>query len=165
MNVPSFMRLNLNLFLNSATTLSLVGNKNCCFILFSYFTSQSIFETIVLLFFDQKEEIIPPGGFAVVRGITQIAVVEQFVWKEAQILEEQEDKLKEEARIAQELHSSFIVEIVNSFVEDERLYMVMEYFSDGTLEDLLDEFEKSKKQIQEDVFYFFYFILFYFFNL
>jgi serine/threonine protein kinase len=119
-----------------------------------------------LLFFDQKAEIITPGGLGVVRGITQIAIAGGFAWKETGMVKRQEDKANEEARVAQELHSSFIVEIVNSFVDDGRFYMVMEYFSNGTLEDLLDEFVKSNKQIEEVSFIFYFiFILFYFFNI
>jgi serine/threonine protein kinase len=67
------------------------------------------------------------------------------------MLKGQEERVREEARIAQELHSPFIVEIVDSFEENRKLYMVMEYFSKGTLQNVLDELMESGKQIGEEV--------------
>jgi hypothetical protein len=47
--------------------------------------------------------------------VTHIGSEIQFAWKETVKMKGEEEKGKEEARIAQELHSPFIVEIVDSF--------------------------------------------------
>jgi hypothetical protein len=99
------MTLNVNVFLNSAPTLSLVENTNCSVMYCECFTSRSIFESIILLFVDQKDEITSSNGLGVVKGITQIAVVQQFACTETAMLEGQEDKGNYEPRIAQELSS------------------------------------------------------------
>jgi hypothetical protein len=116
-----------------------------------------------LLFFHQKEELFTPGELGVVRGMTQIATDQLFSWKETELLKGHKDNAKEEALIAQELHSSFIVEVVNSFVDTERSYMVISYLFKKILEDLLDEFGKSNKQIGKVYFIFFYYYFMCFF--
>jgi hypothetical protein len=45
--------------------------------------------------------------------VTHIASGKQFAWKKTEMLEGQEYKVKEEARIAQELHSPLIIPIVD----------------------------------------------------
>jgi serine/threonine protein kinase len=76
------------------------------------------------------------------------------VWKQIFIPEGEEEKILREAKLAEEMESEYGVDILDSFVEEGYVYIVMEFYSGGTLLRLSEELKKSKKMIEERVFIF-----------
>jgi serine/threonine protein kinase len=107
---------------------------------------------------DKREKTITRGATGIITLITHIATGSKFVWKEIPIIEGEEEKITGEVKIAMSVQSPFLVPIVDSFVEEERLYIVMPFFEKGTLATLLAEVKKSGKSIEEPVSVFFFII-------
>jgi serine/threonine protein kinase len=103
---------------------------------------------------DVPGKVIARGRSGVIRLVTHIATGRKLVWKQIALIDGEEDGIKEEAKIAKGIHSRYVVEILDSFVDDVYLYLVMEFFEGGTLATIVDDLIKSKKQIPETVFFF-----------
>jgi serine/threonine protein kinase len=75
------------------------------------------------------------------------------VWKEIVILDDNKEKLKEEAELTSKVESPFLAPLLDNFEEEEEgvFYLVEEFYEDGTLGTLLDELKKSGKQISKEV--------------
>jgi serine/threonine protein kinase len=83
--------------------------------------------------------------------ITHIATGTTLVWKRVEIFEGGKDKAMTEVAIAKQINSPYVVSILDYFVEDECLYIVMEFFKNGTLADFVENLKKSGKVIEEKV--------------
>jgi hypothetical protein len=81
--------------------------------------------------------------------ITHIAPGTTLVWKKFEILEGGKDKAITEVAIAKQINSPYVVSILDYLVDDETLYIVMEFFKNGTLANLLKRLQKSRKIIEE----------------
>jgi serine/threonine protein kinase len=75
----------------------------------------------------------------------------KLVWKQIAYLKKNAEKIIQEVLIAQRMKSEYLVGILDTFVEEGFLYIVMEYYSEGTLEKLIEEVTRSKKGISESV--------------
>jgi serine/threonine protein kinase len=87
----------------------------------------------------------------------------KLVWKQIAYLKKDADKIMQEVLIGRSVTSEYLVEILDTFVEEGFLYIVMEYYSEGTLQKLIEEVSKSKKGISESVSFLFIFNCFYFY--
>jgi serine/threonine protein kinase len=104
-----------------------------------------------VVWLDKREKTINKGANGIISIITHIESGEKLAWKEISIMDGEEEKVKEEARLALSMESPFLVPIVDSFVDDGKFYIVMPFFEKGTLATLLAEVKKSGKPIEEPV--------------
>jgi serine/threonine protein kinase len=76
-----------------------------------------------------------------------------LAWKEIVILDENKEKMKQEAELTSKVESPFIAPLLDNFEEEEEgiFYLVEEFYEDGTLGTLLDELTKSGKRISKEV--------------
>jgi serine/threonine protein kinase len=90
----------------------------------------------------------------VVSLISHNATGRKLVWKQVALIEENKAKIMQEVEIAKSVSSKYLVAILDTFVEEGSLYIVMDYYSEGTLQKVADEVKGSKKPIEEKVFFF-----------
>jgi serine/threonine protein kinase len=90
--------------------------------------------------------------------VTHIATGRKLAWKQIPLIDGREDQIMQEAEIVKGIKSPYVVEILDSFIDDGFLYMVMEFFEAETLVTIYDELRTSKKLISEKVFTFIVFI-------
>jgi serine/threonine protein kinase len=114
----------------------------------------SIFSFFHTFFVDKQEKTIAPGPFGAVSIVTHIASGRKLVWKKIALVEGKEEEIKREAQIRKEMNCPWIVSILDSFCDEDCLYIVMEFFEKGTLKELWDELMTSGKTIDEEVFFF-----------
>jgi serine/threonine protein kinase len=72
-------------------------------------------------------------------------------WKQIPLIEREEDRIKKEVEIVKGIHSPYVVNVLDSFVDDKFLYVVMELNEGGTLATIVDDLVKSDTQIDENV--------------
>jgi serine/threonine protein kinase len=94
------------------------------------------------------------GAFGTVALIKHIKSGRTLVWKEVNMLEGTEERTKEEARLLSNVACPYIASLLDWFVEEGTLYMVMEYYSGGTLQTLHEGLVREGKMIEEKVFLF-----------
>ncbi|KAA6358501.1 MAG: hypothetical protein EZS28_045972, partial [Streblomastix strix] len=73
----------------------------------------------------------------------KLSTMEIYVLKSVDYLDE-EDKRRADEEVAQmsRLDSRFIVRLIDTFVQNDELFMVMEYCPDGDLRNTIDELQK-----------------------
>ena len=65
--------------------------------------------------------------------------------------ENYKEQFKKEAEILSQIESKYVVKYYESFEEDNKLYIVMEYCPKGDLNDFIENEKKKKKKLNEDL--------------
>jgi NIMA (never in mitosis gene a)-related kinase len=65
--------------------------------------------------------------------------------------ENYKEQFKKEAEILSQIESKYVVKYYQSFEEDNKLYIVMEYCPKGDLNDFIENEKKKKKKLNEDL--------------
>jgi hypothetical protein len=89
-----------------------------------------------------------------------------LTWKEILVLDGQSESVKREVDIGMKVESPFVAKPLDCFEEDFTLYIVEEYYEDGTLFTFSEELKKSGESITKEVFQnnFFFSFSFYIFR-
>ena len=96
------------------------------------------------------------GGFGKVNQILSILDNEYYAMKEIQLQGETEDKInniKKEAIILSQFNNNNIVKYYDSFQDEEKFYILMEYCDGKNLKNFLDEYKKNNTLIEENIIY------------
>jgi serine/threonine protein kinase len=100
---------------------------------------------------DKKLKNIAQGATGVVSLITHLVTGLIVVWKQIPVIDKTEEEMMHELEIAKTVESPFTVKILDYFFDDDSLFMVMEYFKNGTLAKILEEAKAAKKYVEEKV--------------
>ena len=96
------------------------------------------------------------GGFGKVNQILSILDNKYYAMKEIQLQGETEDKInniKKEAIILSQFNNNNIVKYYDSFQDEEKFYILMEYCGGKNLKNFLDEYKKNNTLIEENIIY------------
>ena len=96
------------------------------------------------------------GGFGKVNQILSILDNKYYAMKEIQLQGETEDKInniKKEAIILSQFNNNNIVKYYDSFQDEEKFYILMEYCDGKNLKNFLDEYKKNNTLIEENIIY------------
>jgi hypothetical protein len=133
--------------------LSPCGDKSYCFPSFCIPAYNiSYMRVFSILFIDKPGKVVAQGASGTIKIIIHIASGRKLVRKQVALIEGEEERIKEEASVIKGIHSPYVVEILDSFCDENYQYLVMEYYESGTLATIVEELIKSKKQIDESVF-------------
>jgi serine/threonine protein kinase len=77
------------------------------------------------------------------------------VWKQILIPKGEEELKLKEAKIALSINTPYVVPVLDYFIEDGNLYLVMDFFEEGTLRAKFDGVQKCGGKIPEQVLFYF----------
>jgi serine/threonine protein kinase len=104
---------------------------------------------------DQWKETIAPIEGGSICKIKHIATGRILVWKQLAFIKGSENDVEQEVQIRKKISSPYLVPILDWFVEEGFLYIVMEYYEEGTLQDTFSKLKKRGETMKEAVFLFF----------
>jgi serine/threonine protein kinase len=110
-------------------------------------------------FVDKWKEALTQGGSGSISIVEHIASGRILVWKQVFLGTGAVNKVKEEVEIGMKLKSQYVVPILDWFIEEGFLYIVMEYYSGGTLGTVVKKLKESGTLISENVLLFIFMMM------